>query len=181
MGKYVEQNLNSNEKLIKKAELNPLAVIVKGLGGVIFIVASLVLMSLMEGVAKGSAIFLLIFGCFKLLTAFLRYLNTEFGLTNKRLVGKQGIINTESMDSPLDKVQNVSVSSGFWGKLFNYGNISVSTASGRFSFTMVKNVEAMKSAIMNQVEVVKEEQAKEQAKQFAMAMAATNAAAAKTE
>ena len=48
--------------------------------------------------------------------------------------GKTGVIRTKKLNSPLDKVQSISVESGFWGKIFNYGTITITSAASVISF-----------------------------------------------
>ena len=45
----------------------------------------------------------------------------ELAVTNKNVVGKAGFIRKKTMSSPLDKVQNISVSKGLFGSIFGYG------------------------------------------------------------
>lgn len=95
---------------------------------------------------------------------------TELCITNKKVVGKVGLLKTKSLDAPLDKINNVSVSSGFWGKIFKYGNIRIDTSSGVFDFAYIKNAEEVKTSILNQIELYKEEQIKKQVEAMANAM-----------
>lgn len=43
---------------------------------------------------------------------FIRYATTKLGFTNKRVVGKVGFIKKQSLDAPLNKINNVGVSQG---------------------------------------------------------------------
>jgi uncharacterized membrane protein YdbT with pleckstrin-like domain len=76
------------------------------------------------------------------------------------------------MDAPLDKVQNCSVSSGLWGKIFGYGTVVIDTAAGKYTFTMVKQADNFKKALMAQIEQAQEDKMKQQAEEMAKAMAA---------
>ena len=98
---------------------------------------------------------------------------TELTLTNSRVVGKAGIIKSISCDVKLEKVQNVTVSSGLGGKIFGYGNISVADASGeKWIFRNIGGAEKLKQKIMAQIDISKEEATKKQAQEMAAAMAA---------
>ena len=96
--------------------------------------------------------------------------NIELAVTDRRVIGKSGIINTSAMDAPLDKIQNCSVSSGLWGKIFGYGTIEIHTAADLYLFTMVKNPDAFKKALMAQIEQAQEDKMKQQAEEMAKAM-----------
>ena len=95
---------------------------------------------------------------------------TEIGFTNKNVMGKSGFISSKAMSSSLDKVQNVSVKSGLFGKMFNYGDITVTTASGTYKFYNIAKAEAFKTALMSQIDTYGEEKVKYQASQMAQAM-----------
>ncbi len=153
MGRYVEQNLNRNESIVKEAELNPLRLIWAWVGGILFC-------------------WLLLIPTIKAIIATVRFLNTELAITNKRLVGKVGVINTNSLDAPLNKIQNASVSSGLGGKIFNYGTINIQTAAGSYTFDGIKRADAFKGMLMQQIDQYEEDKIKEQAEQMAAAMAA---------
>lgn len=95
---------------------------------------------------------------------------TELGYTNKNVIGKSGFITSKAMSSTLDKVQNVSVKSGLFGKMFNYGDVTVTTASGTYKFYNIAKAEAFKTGLMSQIDIYGEEKIKYQASQMAQAM-----------
>lgn len=99
------------------------------------------------------------------------FFTTELALTNKSVIGKAGLANSKSLNSPLNKVQNVSVASTLFGKIFKYGTIEVSTAAGSMKFRGIKNAEKFKTAVLNQMDIYDEEKTKAQAQQMASAMA----------
>lgn len=113
---------------------------------------------------------LLLIPVFKAIVTTLRYFNTELAITNKRVVGKVGIFNTKALDAPLNKIQNVSVSSNLFGKIFNYGTVVVNTAAGQFAYVAVKNIDQFKGTLMAQIDQAEEDKIKEQAQQMANAM-----------
>lgn len=139
MGKYIENHLTKNEKIILKAKISPITII--------------------------TSIFRLRF-----IRNLIAIATTEIGFTNKNVMGKSGFISSKAMSSSLDKVQNVSVKSGLFGKLFNYGDITVTTASGTYKFYNIAKAEAFKTALMSQIDTYGEEKVKYQASQMAQAM-----------
>ncbi len=151
MGKYVENNLTKNETIVKKADLNPLALVGSWIFGILFF-------------------WLLFIPLFKAIAATIRFNNIELAITNKRVVGKVGVFNTKALDAPLDKIQNVSVSQTLGGKIFNHGIVTVDTAAGKFTFGMIKNADAFKSQLMAQVDQFQEDKLQLQAEKMAAAM-----------
>ncbi|MGN1135574.1 MAG: PH domain-containing protein [Oscillospiraceae bacterium] len=93
--------------------------------------------------------------------------HTTLALTEKRIYGKTGIINTTSMDSPISKINSISVEQGFWGKVFHYSTVSVSTSSGNYKFAYIKNADSFKEETMEQIEAYENEKLRNQAAMLA--------------
>jgi uncharacterized membrane protein YdbT with pleckstrin-like domain len=59
---------------------------------------------------------------------FVRRAN-DYVLTNHRLIQESGILSRRSIDSRLDKINNVEYRQSLWGRLLNYGDVEIDTAS----------------------------------------------------
>ena len=151
MGNYVESNLNRNETLVKKAELNKLFLLGAWIKGILLC-------------------WLLLIPTIKAIIATVQFFNIDLAITNKRIVGKVGVLNTSALDAPLNKIQNVSVNQPFFGKIFNYGDITIQTASGHFRFYAIKNANEFKSDVFAQIDQYEEDRIKQQASEMASAM-----------
>jgi uncharacterized membrane protein YdbT with pleckstrin-like domain len=79
---------------------------------------------------------------------FVRRAN-DFVLTNHRLIQEVGILSRRSIDSRLDKVNNVEHRQSLWGRLLDYGDVEIDTASerGETVFHNVGHPLAFKNAI----------------------------------
>ncbi len=244
MGTYVEQNLNRNETLIRKATLSKIPLIIKGIFAGIFLIlliagiiwansiesiedwlqeeaekraeatvsenydedsdeddeeltpeeeleklykeafgemvekkvsyedyASLMILAFIY-VLFTKALWFVVLICAipvgRFVRGILTYLTTELALTDKRMIGKTGIIKTESMDASLDKIQTVSVSSGLFGKIFGYGNVKISLASlESFRYQFVLDADEYKRLIMQRIDDYEKSKNEQQAKQMA--------------
>lgn len=155
MGKYVERNLNLKETILKNAELNKVQLVVAWLWGIV-------------------GCFLLFIPTINAIKKTIRYFNTELSVTDKRIIGKAGFINSAALDAPLNKIQNVTVTSGLLGKIFNYGNIEIQTAGDAIAFYGIKDADKFKKFLMNQIEEYENEKIKAQAQELAAAMNAKN-------
>ncbi len=111
-----------------------------------------------QPVAAGALITAMIVGLLALIFALqqLGMAKNELTLTNKRLTGKIGFLSTKSMDSPLDKIQNVSISQGLLGKIIGYSTIFVNNSSGSFEFKQAVNAEGFRNSILSEIEKYKE-------------------------
>jgi membrane protein YdbS with pleckstrin-like domain len=61
----------------------------------------------------------------------LLYLNTEFGITNKRLIIKKGIIRVSVTEIFIDRIESIYCLQGIFGRIFNYGSVCISGIGGR--------------------------------------------------
>lgn len=169
MSMYVEQNLGKGETIVAKVKLDS--------GGMIFswILTGLFLVLILASsndVLRGLSVILFFIGCFFAISRTISFFTTELAVTNKKLIGKMGLINTRSMDAPLNKIQNVSVSSGLLGKISGCGDIKISTASGIFSYRNVKRADDFKAVVMAQIDLYEEQEAQKRAQEMARAMVA---------
>lgn len=95
--------------------------------------------------------FMLVIGLFTIWRKIAIILSTKLEITDTMIIGKKGIIKTESMESPINKVTSVKVNQGFFGKLFKYGDIYINTPSGEYSFQCLANAEEVKNYIVNKM------------------------------
>jgi uncharacterized membrane protein YdbT with pleckstrin-like domain len=100
----------------------------------------------------------------------INYFTTKLEITNRRIKGKVGLIKTNELDSPLNKINSVQVKQGLCGKIFNYGTIMITTASSMFEFDYVTNPNEFKTILNNQIEAYEENKMDMQAQKIAKAM-----------
>jgi uncharacterized membrane protein YdbT with pleckstrin-like domain len=55
--------------------------------------------------------------------------NRQYIVTNRRVIQISGVFSKDVVDSSLEKVNDVKMSQSFWGRLFDYGDIEILTAS----------------------------------------------------
>jgi uncharacterized membrane protein YdbT with pleckstrin-like domain len=53
----------------------------------------------------------------------------QYIVTNWRVLQISGIFNKNVIDSSLEKVNDVKMTQSFFGRIFNYGNVEILTAS----------------------------------------------------
>ena len=59
----------------------------------------------------------------------LRYINQEYVLTNRRVIQVEGVLNRSSTDSSLEKINDAVLSQSVFGRMFDFGDLTVLTAS----------------------------------------------------
>ena len=68
----------------------------------------------------------------------LERLSSEFAVTNKRVIWKEGIISRTTGEMTLGKIENVQVEQSFVGRILNYGTVAlVGTGGTRESFDLI--------------------------------------------
>ena len=80
-----------------------------------------------------------------------RWSNSQFILTNRRVIQISGIFNKTTEDSSLEKVNDVRMVQSFFGRLFDYGDIEIMTASelGVNTFRRIAKPVDFKTAMLN--------------------------------
>lgn len=105
----------------------------------------------------------------------LRRTTTRYVITNMRVIREYGILSKSSKESPLDKINNVSHKQSLLGRILNYGDVQLQTASemGATQFKFISAPNQFKTEIVNQMDLFKKTEVKNQAKIMAEALAAS--------
>ncbi len=65
---------------------------------------------------------------------------SEFGITNKRLIIKTGILSRRTLELNLSKIESVNVNQSLLGRMLGYGSIGViGTGGTKEYFVSIKN------------------------------------------
>lgn len=77
--------------------------------------------------------------------------NHQYLVTNRRVIQVSGIFNKNVVDSSLEKVNDVKMTQSFFGRMFDYGDIEILTASetGVNQFKRIGNPVLFKTAMLN--------------------------------
>lgn len=69
---------------------------------------------------------------------YLRWVNERYILTDRRVIHLRGIANKSTVDSSLEKINDVQTSQTVFGRMFNYGDVEILTASDEGINRMIK-------------------------------------------
>ena len=77
--------------------------------------------------------------------------NHQYVVTNRRVIQISGIFNKAVIDSSLEKVTDIKMTQSFFGRLFDYGDVEILTASeiGVNLFKRIGNPIKFKTAMLN--------------------------------
>lgn len=146
VGEYVKSILLPNEQVLAVAKihwiiyLTPSILVLLALGGSLYSILPLFglssVMSSSDARAVSTASFMMcgfpfwVIAGVGLIRAFLLARFTEFALTDKRVIGKTGLIKRNSLELVLGKVESISVNQNLFGRIFNCGTLVVTGSGG---------------------------------------------------
>jgi uncharacterized membrane protein YdbT with pleckstrin-like domain len=64
------------------------------------------------------------------LMIWVNYLCAEFGITNQRVIVKEGFLTRKTIEVFLKSVESVQVDQSIWGRILNFGTVIVSGTGG---------------------------------------------------
>lgn len=114
MGKYINSNLTTNERVVQEAKLSWWSQMIAIIIGVLLLPIGI--------------------GALFIIGAIIRMNTIELAATNKRVIAKTGLIRRDVLEVRLDKIESVVVNQSMLGRMLNYGNVMVCGTGG------VKNV-----------------------------------------
>jgi uncharacterized membrane protein YdbT with pleckstrin-like domain len=90
-----------------------------------------------------------------LLLKYLEWKRREYILTDRRIVKQEGVFSISSFDAPLDKINNVFHRQSLLGRLFQYGEVGLETASeqGTTIFNFLSRPVAFKNSLVREREL----------------------------
>jgi uncharacterized membrane protein YdbT with pleckstrin-like domain len=82
---------------------------------------------------------------------YLQWENRQYVVTNRRVIQINGVINKNVTDSSLEKVNDVKMEQSMLGRMFNFGDVEILTASelGVNKLTHISNPVRLKTAMIN--------------------------------
>ncbi len=122
---YVEQHLLSGEKVMYRAHLHwaifILPAILEVLAVVFLLLASATPLVWVLGLVVASLFWL---------HPLIKYRTSEFAVTNKRVIVKVGLIQRDSSETLLSKVEAIQVDQTIPGRMLNFGTITITGTGG---------------------------------------------------
>jgi uncharacterized membrane protein YdbT with pleckstrin-like domain len=81
------------------------------------------------------------------------FICVEYGVTNKRLMIKRGVLRVITTEIPIDRIESISCIQGLLGMILNYGTVCVSGIGGNMpAFRMVGRPYALRRKIVKIIE-----------------------------
>lgn len=152
--KYLESLLGQNERLVLTARqhtfilLSAIAAEILVIG---LILAGVTALTVMAVPLAAFGYLLLVLPIVKGTYDFLNWRQLQYVITNRRVIQLSGIFSKNVTDSSLEKLTDVQMSQSTFGRIFNYGDIEILTASelGANNFRRIANPVRFKTAMLD--------------------------------
>lgn len=150
IGKFIMRTLRDDESL------KGVAMISKGvLKGLLLF---LFLLSLFFGIIFRDVMFSILvflvstpFFLFAIIREYIYIKSIELAFTNRRVIGKVGLINTVTIETPLNKINNISIRKNFLAHLFGYGTLIITSSSMDHVFHYIDSPEKFKNKLLDEI------------------------------
>jgi uncharacterized membrane protein YdbT with pleckstrin-like domain len=131
---YLEGLMGRKERIVFKARQHWLFILSKLVFwaaaslGILVVVGVLAAITPLDGLAL-LLLLALVFPFWRFMVDLLNWWNEQYVITNRRVIQLEGIINKHSIDSSLEMVNDVVLEQSAIGRMLNYGDIQILTAS----------------------------------------------------
>lgn len=150
---YLESLLGENERIILITRqhwfLMVSAIIAELIATIVILVVVTIALPINPLIALGYLVLILPVG--HGIYDFLRWWNVEYVVTNRRVIHLSGVLNKNVTDSSLEKVNDVKMEQSLFGRIFDYGDVEILTASelGINLFKRIGDPVRFKTAMIN--------------------------------
>jgi hypothetical protein len=152
---YLEEMLGKNERILLRARKHWSVlfgnIVLEIVLVIALIVISFALLPIVAFPVVPLGFFLVLVPLIGMVRDFLVWYNRQYIVTNRRVIQTAGVFSKDVVDSSLEKVNDVKLSQSFWGRLFDYGDIEILTASevGANVFRSIGEPIKFKTAMLN--------------------------------
>jgi uncharacterized membrane protein YdbT with pleckstrin-like domain len=152
---YIQNMLGENERIVLTTRQHWFvlfsAILAEIVVALIVIAVTIATMAFTLNPAMAFAFFLLLIPLGIMLRDILVWYNRQYIVTNRRVIQIFGIFDKSVVDSSLEKVNDVKMVQSFFGRLFDYGDVEILTASemGVNLFQRIGDPVKFKTAMLN--------------------------------
>ena len=153
---YLDEHLLEGERLVYRAHLHWSIFATP----IIFVLLGLIL-AILLGIYRPEywyvGLIVVGIGLLSAIGPAIRYISTEFAVTNKRVLSKVGFIERESDETLLSKIEAIAVDQGFLGRLLNFGTVTITGTGGTDEpFSRITRPLELRRQIQSQVMAMEE-------------------------
>lgn len=138
-GGYVEANLLPNEQLVYRGKIHWFYFFLPLLLLAFALFLCLLFLTMSDGDVGLAGLLFGLAGIVSGISRVITYVTSEFAVTNRRVILKQGFIRRKTMELMLGKVDSLAVDQGIIGRIAGFGTVRVSVATEKQSFPFLAN------------------------------------------
>jgi hypothetical protein len=158
---YADTLLADGEHIVLRTRQHPLAWASSARYGLLLWLLTVVLIvaipvlnlsGLVRDLFTYGALLALVVGTVIAIWQYLLWWTEEYIVSNRRLLKVTGVVNKRSEDSSLEKINDAVLTVSMWGRIFNYGNLDIMTASEQQvdSYRMLNDAKGFKITMLNE-------------------------------
>ncbi len=88
---------------------------------------------------------------------WIRYISSEFGITNRRVILKVGMFHRKSLEVLLNKVESILVNQSTFGTVMGFGSITVTGTGGtKDTFHNISHPDKFRKKVEEQIAVIQD-------------------------
>lgn len=126
---YLDDHLLAGERIVYRARLH-WTIFLTSIVVVLLGVALAILVRVVEPAYWYAGLALAGVGLLLAIGPAIRYVTSEFAVTDKRVLGKVGFIERESDETLLSKVEAIAVDQAVIGRIFGFGTLTITGTGG---------------------------------------------------
>ena len=126
---YLDDHLLGGERIVYRARLH-WTIFLTSIVVILLGVALGILLQVVEPAYAYAGLGLAGIGLLLAIGPAIRYVTSEFAVTDKRVLGKVGFIERESDETLLSKVEAIAVDQGIVGRMFGFGTLTITGTGG---------------------------------------------------
>ena len=151
---YIQNMLGENERILLVTRQHGFVLFSSIFAEIVvtlIVIAGISALTAMVNPLAGFGFLLLLIPLAIMLRDILAWNNHQYIVTNRRVIQSSGIFNKDVVDSSLEKVNDVKMTQTFFGRLFDYGDVEILTASeaGDNLFKRIGDPIKFKTAMLN--------------------------------
>jgi hypothetical protein len=158
---YADTLLANNEQIVLRTRQHPIALLRAAARGLLLWLIAIVIVGAvtwfsitggLQTIASLIALLLFVVGLAQVVWKWLHWWTDEYIVTNRRLLKVSGLLNKESADSSLEKINDAILSISMFGRVLNYGDLEILTAAEQTvdKYQMLNGAKQFKIAMLNE-------------------------------
>jgi len=153
---YLDDHLLGGERIVYRARLH-WTIFLSSIVVVLFGIGLGILLQVLEPAYSYAGLALAGVGLLLAIGPAVRYISSEFAVTDKRVLGKLGFIERESKETLLSKIEAIAIDQGVLGRILGFGTVTITGTGGtQESFPRISEPLEFRRQIQSQI-IVQEE------------------------